>query len=55
MIDKAIEDSYDNEYSNDLQLDKLANYYDRAKACYNTAINNCNSNGGNIICPRKRF
>lgn len=55
MIDIAIEQSYDNEFSNDLQLDKLANYYDRARACLNTAINNCNSNGGNIICPRKRI
>lgn len=55
MIDIAIEESYNNEFSNDLQLDKIANYYDKARACYNTAINNCNSNGGNIICPRKRF
>lgn len=55
MIDIAIENSYDNEYSNELQLDKITNCFDRAKACYSTAINNCNSNGGNIICPRKRF
>ena len=55
MIDRAIEDSYDNEYSNELQLDKLVNYYDKARTCYNTAVNNCNSNGGNVICPRKRF
>lgn len=55
MIDMAIEDTYNNEFTNDLQLDKVLNYYDKAKIRYDTAINNCKSNGGNIICPRKRF
>jgi hypothetical protein len=55
MIDTAIEDTYNNEYDNYLQVDKIINYYDKAMVCYKTAINNCKSNGGNIICPRKRF
>jgi hypothetical protein len=55
MIDIAIETALENEYEHDIPLDKLQNYYERAKTCYKTAVNNCNFNGGDVICPRKRL